>query len=147
MQNGFALKRALPVLVAATMAAHGRAQVTLDGSAGPARTLSGPRYLVNPADGLLRGGNLLHSFDQLNLRSDESISFRGFGPHADQGVHRFIVRVTGAEQSIIDGRIASPVHGASLFLLNPNGIIFGPHAKIDIYGSFVASTADYLRLA
>jgi len=35
---------------------------------------------------------------------------------------------------------------ADMYFLNPYGIMFGPHARLDVQGSFHASTADYLRL-
>jgi len=48
--------------------------------------------------------------------------------------------------STVDGLIktAEPV---DVFLLNPNGIIFGPSAELSIEGSFVASTASRLQFA
>ena len=54
-------------------------------------------------------------------------------------------RVTGGQQSIIDGRLQSTIPGANLYLLNPSGVLFGPNASLDLSGSFHVSTADVLR--
>ena len=56
-----------------------------------------------------------------------------------------ISRVTGGNPSNIDGLIRSTVP-ADMYFLNPNGLMFGPNARLDVQGSFHASTADYLRL-
>ncbi|MDM8567169.1 hypothetical protein QUF74_16145 [Candidatus Halobeggiatoa sp. HSG11] len=42
--------------------------------------------------------------------------------------------------------IRSTIPNADMYFLNPNGIMFGPNTKLDVQGSFHASTADYLRL-
>ena len=52
-----------------------------------------------------------------------------------------IIRVTGGNPSNILGKLG--VNGnANLFLLNPNGILFGENASLDVQSSFVATTAD-----
>ncbi|MBE9562769.1 MAG: filamentous hemagglutinin N-terminal domain-containing protein, partial [Proteobacteria bacterium] len=53
---------------------------------------------------------------------------------------------TGGNHSNIDGLFRSTIPNADMFFLNPYGIMFGPNARLDVQGSFHASTADYLRL-
>ena len=82
------------------------------------------------------GGNLFHSFSQLNLSRTESATFSG--PPTVQNV---LARVTGGASSI-DGTLRSTIPGANLYLINPGGVMFGPNARVDVSGSFVVSTAE-----
>ncbi len=72
------------------------AGVTLDGTLGPAKSLSGPDYVIPARDGETRGGNLFHSFGQFSLTSRESASFTG-----PAEVHNIVGRVTGGEVPIL----------------------------------------------
>ncbi len=104
--------------------------------------MAGPNFSV-PADvGAVRGNNLFHSFAQFNLANGEVASFRG-----PANIQNILARVTGDSASSIDGTIRSEISGANFFLMNPHGIVFGPHASLDVSGSFAATTADYLKLA
>jgi len=47
-------------------------------------------------------------------------------------------RVTGVDPSTILGQLLA---NGRVFLVNPNGVIFGPHSKVDV-GSLIASTFD-----
>lgn len=112
--------------------------ITLDGSLGPIRSLgNGPVYVIQPGDGRTSGTNLFHSFNRFNLNQGEQANFQS--PAAIQNI---LVRVTGGSASSIDGVLSTNNSNANLFLLNPAGILLGRNARLQIGGSFIASTAD-----
>ena len=87
------------------------------------------------------GKNIFHSFERFDLPTDNEALFDNTST-----VDSIILRVTGGSISKIDGKISSQGN-ANLFFLNPQGINFGPHATLDIGGSFIASTADRIKFA
>jgi filamentous hemagglutinin family protein len=113
------------------------AQVVLDGTMGRSGELNGPNYQIGAELGQLHDSNLFHSFKEFSLTSSESAIF-----YRTNGVRNIISRVTGGNPSNINGTLGSE---ANLYFLNPYGIMFGPNAKLNVQGSFYASTADTLR--
>ncbi len=88
--------------------------------------------------GASRGGNLFHSFETFNIAVGQQVYFKN-----PAGIVRIMSRVTGNQPSSILGTLG--VQGdADLFLMNPNGILFGPQSKLDINGSFIGTTAERL---
>ena len=86
--------------------------------------------------GAQRGANLFHSFQEFNIQQGRGVYFSN-----PDGVTNILTRVTGNNASNILGTLG--VDGkADLFFINPNGIIFGPEAKLDVQGSFYGATAD-----
>lgn len=93
----------------------------------------------NITDGATRGSNLFHSFLQFSLPNGDTTNFQTL-----PAIQNVIVRVTGQGTgfvSNINGTISTS-NPANFFLLNPNGIIFGPGATLNIGGSFLATTAE-----
>jgi filamentous hemagglutinin family protein len=123
------------------------AQLVPDGTLGAESSIVTPDAFVrgDVADliegGATRGSALFHSFQDFNVNGGQRVYFAN-----PIGVENILSRVTGLDPSAIDGLLG--VDGAAnLFFLNPNGIVFGPDAQLDVDGAFLASTSDRFEFA
>jgi filamentous hemagglutinin family protein len=86
-----------------------------------------------------RGSALFHSFERFNISPNEQVYFAN-----PASIRNIFSRVTGGSLSNING-LLGVAGSANLFFMNPNGIIFGPNARLDVSGSFLATTANALE--
>lgn len=114
--------------------------ITPDGSLGTTVIQNGPVHTIE--GGTIRGPNQFHSFGRFDVGTGDTARFTG-----PLSVEHILSRVTGGAASMIDGTLQSDVVGASLYVLNPSGVMFGPNARLDVTGSFYVSTAEIIRLA
>jgi len=120
------------------------AQITPDDTLGAESSIVTPNANVGGSvgdridGGATRGANLFHSFLEFNVGNRQRVYFAN-----PTGIQNIFSRVTGTDPSQIRGTLGVD-GGANLFLLNPNGIIFGQNAQLDIAASLVATTANSL---
>jgi filamentous hemagglutinin family protein len=97
-------------------------------------------------DGAWRDQNLFHSFEDFSIGDGSSAYFI---TNTDI-ITNIFARVTGNNLSEIQGVLGTRFFdgtaffptGADLFLINPNGIVFGENAALDVGGSFTATSAS-----
>jgi filamentous hemagglutinin family protein len=131
-------KRILVIINLLVVSLTLKAEIITDGTLGTATSLEGPNFFINDSLGLQIGGNLFHSFQDFNIFNGETATFT-----SPDSVNNILARVTGNNGSIINGKLNS---NANLFLINPNGLLFGRNASLNVNGSFHATTADYIGL-
>jgi len=86
--------------------------------------------------GATRGEMLFHSFSEFSIGEGRGGYFSN-----PNNVSTIFSRVTGSTSSNILGTLGV-LGEADLIFLNPNGILFGPEAQLDLRGAFTATTAS-----
>ena len=113
------------------------AQIIPDSSLGAENSVvesNGSRDTIN--GGAIRDANLFHSFQEFNVEALREAYFTN-----PDGIANIFSRVTGNNISDIQG-VLGVLGDANLYLINPNGILFGENARLDVNGSFFATSAD-----
>lgn len=136
----------------ASFSPYACAQIVPDNTLGAEGSVVLPNFLPNIEvidGGARRGANLFHSFQEFNVAAGRGAFF--FSPNSN--IQNILARVTGSNPSQILGTIGTFGNSLpNLFLINPNGIIFGTGASLDMRpalasgGSFVATTANAVLL-
>ncbi|MBD2457229.1 S-layer family protein [Nostoc sp. FACHB-87] len=120
------------------------AQVIQDNTTNTSVSINGNDYTIT--DGINKGNNLFHSFSNFSVETGKTATF---DLKNTPDITTIFSRVTGGNISHINGMISTlnSSNPVSLFLMNPNGIIFGEKASLNIGGSFVATTANSIKFA
>jgi filamentous hemagglutinin family protein len=101
--------------------------------------VSGNGNNFNITGGVARGQTLFQSFTDFSVPTNGQANF--VNPVGNRDI---ITRVTGKSFSDLNGTVNT--NGANFFLINPNGIVFGTNAQLNVGKAFVGSTASSLDL-
>ncbi len=116
--------------------------ISADGTLNTVVSRSGNAFSIT--NGTAAGRNLFHSFQEFSIPTGGSATFNLVNT---PGVSTIFSRVTGTNGSNIDGlvRTIGSSNPVNLFLMNPNGIIFGPNARLNLTGSLIGTTASTIH--
>lgn len=125
-------------LIVLNVSSKAISQVNADPSLGTVVTPNGATFEI-------RGGttvgdrNLFHSFSRFDVPDNATADFLN-----SPSIVNIFSRVTGGNASEINGLIKAR-GTTNFFLMNPNGILFGRNAQLDIGGSFIVTTANAMQ--
>lgn len=108
----------------------------IDGT-GTIVTPAGNQFTITGGQLSGNGANLFHSFQQFGLDQTQTATFL-----SNPAIQNILGRVVGGSPSVINGLLQVTGGNANLFLMNPAGIVFGPSARLNVPGSFLATTAN-----
>jgi filamentous hemagglutinin family protein len=114
-----------------------KAQITPDGSL--STSVQQEENTLNINGGEREGNNLFHSFEEFSVPEGIEAVFENASD-----IENIFTRITGESASAING-ILKTQGVANFFLVNPNGIIFGKNAQLDVGGSFIATAANSIQ--
>ncbi|MDJ0508462.1 MAG: filamentous hemagglutinin N-terminal domain-containing protein, partial [Crocosphaera sp.] len=96
----------------------------------------GNRFDIDGGSLSVDGQNLFHSLEKFGLDANQIANFL-----ANPQIRNILTRIVGGDASLINGLISITGSNANLFLMNPNGIIFGPDVQFNLPADFTATTA------
>lgn len=91
--------------------------------------------------GMRAGANLFHSLQKFGLSKGQIANFL-----SKPDVRNILSRVVGGEASLIDGLMKVTGGKSNLYFMNPAGIVFGKEARLNVPGSFIATTAKGVQV-
>ena len=121
-----------------------QSQIVTDGTSG---SFVVPFSDDDTSDAILGGieanGNLLHNFQDFNVGEGRSVYFVS----PSESIRTIFSNVTGNSASNILGTLGTLGNSVpDLWLINPNGILFGPNSRLNLGGAFFATTANEIQL-
>ncbi|MBT9314310.1 CHAT domain-containing protein [Leptothoe spongobia] len=128
VSSGIAIADNVPLLAQSIVPTAPTTQITIS-----------DQDVIDISGGTPAANNIFHSFEQFNLAPGQTANF--ITPLNTDAV---IGQVIGGNTSTIDGLLQLTGSHADLYLVNPAGLIFGPNARLDLRGSFTATTATHI---
>ena len=87
------------------------------------------------------GNNLFFLLEEFSVSENEEITFE-----SAIDVENIFIEIAGNEPSIVNGLLKA-TGKSDIFFANPNGIIFNENSRLEIEGSFLATTANSIDFA
>ncbi|MCB2061899.1 MAG: filamentous hemagglutinin N-terminal domain-containing protein [Novosphingobium sp.] len=115
------------------------------GSTGQNTVIDGNQGTIFIGGGTVVAANQFYSFEQFDLAAGDTAFWQAPGSGT---ISNIVNRVTGNLSSHINGTIdTTALPGADFWFINPNGVLFGQGANLNVPGAAYFSTGSEVRFA